>query len=677
MTSPREISSICPYGGNGCGFYTLVEQGKASNIEYMKNHPVNKGGLCLKGNAVLDIIYHPNRIYSPLLKKEDTTFDEISWDEAINTITSKFKQIIKKHGPSGLAFLTSAHCTNEETYLFQKLARIIGTHNVDCTSFYEGNLNSTDLIAPFGYASGTNPFPDLANSECILISGANFTENHPVVCQWVFEAKARGAKVIYIDHRVPSSLLIADDFLQINPGTHADLIDGIIIYILEKNLFNQDFIEGRTSGFEAFKKIMGKQSLKNIEKITGIPAAKIKDVAQVYASSAASAIIQCTDFNSSPSNSSIINLANLALLCGHLGNPGTGVFPLLEHNNTQGCYDMGASPALLPGQVSVQDKVQLKKIAKSWNLRDLPKKAGISFPEMIKALQRRKIKALYFMESDPLEEYAHANELKKALKKAEFLIVQDHFLTETAKQADIVLPASCWAEKTGTYTNAERRVQLQSKIINPQNHIIPNWQVLCKIAGKLGFKKQFSFRSPENILREINKTVPAYTGISANRVNRIDGSIWPCPTPKHPGTPILYTEHFNTPDELGKFIAPSLKKKREKITKKYPFHLTFGKTPTFYSSLNPSTPSELFIEINSKDAKKIHIKKQSEVKISTKLGSVKATARLSEKILPGVVFIPFFLTNNGDNRTFTTLDPRAKIPELNTTTCQIKPSGGK
>ncbi|MCK5254471.1 MAG: formate dehydrogenase subunit alpha, partial [Deltaproteobacteria bacterium] len=204
-----------------------------------------------------------------------------------------------------------------------------------------------------------------------------------------------------------------------------------------------------------------------------------------------------------------------------------------------------------------------------------------------------------------------------------------------------------------------------------------NWQVLCEIAGKLGFKKQFSFRSPENILREINKTVPAYTGISANRVNRIDGSIWPCPTPKHPGTPILYTEHFNTPDKLGKFIAPSLKKKREKITKKYPFHLTFGKTPAFYSSLNPSTPSELFIEINSKDAKKIHIKKQSEVKISTKLGSVKATARLSEKILPGVVFIPFFLTNNGDNRTFNTLDPRAKNPELNTTTCQIKPSGGK
>ena len=677
MTSSREIPSICACGGSGCGFYTLVEQGKASNIEYMKNHPVNKGGLCLKGNAALDVIYHPNRIYSPLQKNDDNTFDEISWDEAINAITSNFKHTIKKHGPNGLAFLTSAHCTNEENYLFQKLARIIGTHNVDCTSFYEGTLHNTDLIAPLGHASGTNPFSDLSNSECILISGSNFTENHPIVCQWVFEAKERGAKVIYIDHRVPSSLLIADYFLQINPGTHADLIDGIIIHILEKHLFNQEFINERTSGFEAFQKIMGKQSLKNIEKTTGIPAVKIRDVAQVYASSAASAIIYCTDFNSSSNNSSTISLANLALLCGNLGRSGTGIFPLLEHPNTQGSYDMGVSPALLPGQVSTQDEIQLKKIAKSWNLRGLPKKAGISFPEMIKALQQRKIKALYIMESDPLSEYVHAHELKQALKKVGFLVVQDLFLTETAKQADIVLPATCWAEKTGTYTNAERRVQLQSKIINPQNHITPNWQVLCNIAGKLGFKKQFSFRSPENILREINKTVPAYTGISANRVNQINGSIWPCPTPKHPGTPILYAEQFNTPDESGKFLPTPLKRKREKPTQKYPFYLTFGKTPTFYSSVNPSTPSELFIEINTKDARKIHLKKQSEVKISTKLGSVKAIARISEKILPGVVFIPFFLTSEGDSRTFTTLDPRAKFPELTATTCQIKPSGGK
>jgi formate dehydrogenase major subunit len=677
MNSPREIQSICPYCAEGCGFYTSVEQGKALNINYMKNHPVNEGGLCLKGNMVLDVIYHPRRIDSPLLKKDDNTFDKISWDEAINVIASHFKKIIRKYGPNSLAFLTSAYCTNEENYLFQKFARIIGTNNVDCSSFYEGNLSSVELTASLGCASLTNPFSDLTNSQCILISGSNFTENHPIVSHWVFEAKSRGAKIIYIDHRAPSSLLIADHFLQINTGTHAALIDGMIIHILEKHLFNQQFITERTSGFEALQKTMRKQSLKNMEKISGIPVAKIKEVAQIYASSSASAIIHCTDFSFQSNHNSTINLANLALLCGHLGRSGTGIFSLLEHNNAQGSYDMGISPNILPGQVSTQDDIHQKRIAKLWKLKKLSPKRGLSFPEMIKALQRRKIKALYIMESNPLEEHAYAHQLKQALKKVEFLLVQDLFLTETAKQANIVLPVNSWAEKTGTYTNTERRVQWQSKIINPQKQIIPNWQVLCRIAKKLGLKKQFSFRNSENILREINKTIPAYTGISANRVNRIDGLIWPCPTPKHPGTPILYTEHFNTPDTLGKFSTVPDKKRKEKPTKKYPFYLTFGKSLAFYSSGNPPASPELFVEINPKIAKKIHIKNHSEVKITTKLGSVKATACISEKVLPGVVFIPFFLASGSGSRTFTTFDPRAKIPELNTTTCQIKASGGK
>ncbi|KPJ55863.1 MAG: hypothetical protein AMJ42_06085 [Deltaproteobacteria bacterium DG_8] len=677
MNSPREIPSICPYCAEGCGFYTQVEQGKALNIEYMKNHPVNEGGLCLKGNAVLDIVYHPNRIHSPLRKKDDNTLYEISWDEAINTIALNFKKIVKKYGPNALAFLTSAHCTNEENYLFQRFARILGTNNVDCSSFYEGDLSIVDLTASFGYASVTNPLSDLANSKCIMISGSNFIENHPVVSHWVFEAKSRGAKIIYIDHRVPSSLLIADYFLQINPGTHPALIDGMITHILEKHLFNQQFIKERTSGFEAFQKTMRKQSLKNMEKISGIPVAKIKEAAYIYASSSTSAIIHCTDFNPQSNHNNIINLVNLALLSGHIGRSGTGVFTLLEHNNAQGSYDMGTSPTILPGQFSVNDDIHQKRIAKLWNLKKLPSKRGLSFPEMTKALQRRKIKALYIMESNPLEENTYIQKIKRAFKNLEFLLVQDLFLTETAKQADIVLPANCWAEKTGTYTNTERRVQWQPRVINPQKQIIPNWQVICRIAKKLGFKKQFSFRSPENILKEINKTIPAYTGISTSRVKRIDGLIWPCPTPKHSGTPILYTEHFNTTDKLGKFSPVLYKKKKEKPTKRYPFHLTFGKSPTFYGLINLFTSPELFIEINSKDAKKIHIQNQSEVKISTKLGSVKATACVSEKVLSGVVFIPFLPARGGDSRAFHTLDPRAKIPELNATTCQVKASGGK
>ena len=685
MTSFHEVQSICPYCAEGCGFYTIVEQGKVLNIEYMKKHPVNEGGLCLKGNAVLDIIYHPNRIYSPLAKKDDGTLNNISWDEAINVIVSNFQKIAKKYGPDSLAFLTSANCTNEENYLFQKLARIIGTNNVYCSSSYEGDLNIADLATSFGNACMTNPLSDIANAECILISGSNFTDNHPIVSHWIFEAKSKGGKIIYIDHRVPSSLLICDYFLQANPGTQALLIDGMITHILERHLYNEQFIEERTSGFEALKKAMCKQPLKLIEKISGIPAAKIKEVAEIYASSSASAIIHCTDFSPQHGNhKGTTNLANLALLCGHLGRPGTGIFPISEYNNVQGSYDMGVSPHLLPGQAGLKDDIQQKRIAKLWHVKKLPSKGGLPFPEIAKAIKRHRIKALYIMESNPLEEYAHADQLKAALKGLEFLLVQDLFLTETAKQADIVLPAVSWAEKTGTYTNTERRVQLQSRIINPQKQTIPNWQVISSIAEKLGFGKQFSFSNTEDILKEINKAIPAYTGMSATRVKRTEGLIWPCPTPKHPGTPILYAEHFDTPDGLGKFIPVFYEKKVEKPTKKYPFRLTFAKSPAFYNTpitsldAEPPLPTspELFVEINPRDANTIHIHNQSKVKISTKAGHLKATACITERVLPGVVFIPFFPAS-GDAKILSTIDPRVKFPELNAATCQIKGSGGK
>lgn len=676
MASPHEIPSICPNCAEGCGFYTILERGKVLTIDYMKNHPVNQGGLCIKGNAVVDIIDHTHRIDSPLLKKDDSTHDKIPWQEAINLIATQLKGIQRKYGTHALAFLTSAHSTNEESYLLQKFARVLGTNNIDCTSFYEDALGSNDLITSLGYASATNPFSDLSNAKCILISGSNFFENHPVIAYWVFEAKARGAVIIYSDHQIPPALLAVDHFLHINPGTQEALIEGMMLHIIEKNLFNQQFITTRTSGFEALQKTLRKQSLAQLEKISGVSAGNIKEAAECYATSSASAIIHSSEFNSTPHSSTISSLVNLTLLCGHVGRPGTGLMPLAEHHNTQGCYDMGTSPVLLPGQVGIHDDTTQQGIAKLWKVKKLPSQKGISFPEMAKALQRGKIKALYIVESDPLGEHINAPLFKQALKNVELLVVQDLVLTPTARQAHLVLPAQGWAEKTGTYTNAERRVQWQSKVLTSPHQIVPSWQLLCSVARKLGFKKQFSFRSPEMILKEINKIIPTYTGISSHRVHHIDGLTWPCPTPKHPGTPILYTEHFATPDGLGKFTA-ILPKKRDKQTKKYPFYLTFGRSLVSYDVLHSRPSDELLIEINPKDAKKMHLRDQSEVKISTKLGTIKATACVSEKVLPGIVFIPFLPSRGTDHHAFSTIDPRVKSPELNTTTCQVKASGGK
>ena len=679
MTSRHDIESICTSCAEGCGLYSQVEQGKVTSLEYMQNHPVNNGALCLKGNNVLGSIYHTERIFSPLAKKDDGTFEDISWDEALDTIAAQLKKIGKKHGSDALAFLTSSRCTNEENYLFQKFARILGTNNVDCPSFYEGNANISGIEASVGSSGTTNPFADLLNAEFIIISGSNFLDNHPIVSRWVFEAKAQGTTVVYIDHRAPSSLLLCDRFLQIQPGTQAPLIDGMISHILEKGLFNKQFVEEHTSGFSPFQKAAAKQSLKNSEKITGIPSSYIKEIAEGFASVKAAALIHTTDYSRLYGNhdNTIVNLANLALLCGQIGRPGTGIFPLPQHSNAQGTYDMGVTPQALPGQTDLKDAGS--RVAKLWKVKNLSGKEGLSFPGMTKATKARRIKALFLMESNPLAESIYADQLKKTLKGLDFLVVQDSFLTQTAQQANIVLPAASWAEKTGSYTNAERRVQWQTKIITQQQDILPNWQVICSIAKKLGFKKQFSFSNPEAILMEINKIIPAYKGVSRNRIKKIYGVTQPCPAPKHSGTPILYTEGFTTPDGRGHFIPVSYDKKVEKPTAKYPFHLTFGKRsmpPTMVPKIEHAESSGLFVEINPKDAKKILVQNHDEVKIVTKAGAISAIVLITEKVLAGVVFIPFCAS--GENVfSLNTCDPRAQCPELKAATCQIKKSGGK
>ena len=681
MTPPQEIQSLCPRCAEGCGLYTLLEQGKATGIEYMKDHPVNAGALCFRGNGVLDTVYHPERIYAPLAKKEDGTFDTMSWDEAIAIISSRLKSIAAKHGPNALAFMSSACCSNEENYLFQKFARVLGTNNITCLADGEGTgPRGTALASPLGYAGMTNPFSDLAEAQCIIITGSHFLDNHPIASRWVFEARAKGATVICADHRVPPAPWFCDYFLQLRPGTQAALMEGMILHILENRLYKEKFIEERTSGFEAFQKTMKKQSMKQCEQTSGIPATTIREIAERYVSARASSLVQCVDYNGLYANTtiSLLHAANLALLSGHLGRTGAGIFPLLSHSNEQGSYDMGISPRMFPGQIDFKDHAHNARIAKLWKIKNLPSKEGIHLGSIPKAIKNQRMKAMYLMESNPCMDSSSAGQFQSALKGLEFLVVQDLFLTETAQQADIVLPAPSWAEKIGTYTNTERRVQWQSKIINAQKQIIPSWQVLCSVAKKMGFAKQFSYSNPEAILSEINKTVTAYAGITPTRVKKTDGIISPCPTTKHPGTPILYTEQFSTSDGRGRFTPAVYERKEEKPTKKYPFRLTCGQVIVSVPPEQIGTPSAepvITVEINPKDAKKIPLQSSGEVKIITTWGSVKATALITDRVIPGVVFIPFVpagVTAGAHGP----LDPRVHVPQLNAQTCQIKKSGG-
>jgi formate dehydrogenase major subunit len=681
MTSLQENQSVCIRCAEGCGFYTLLEQGKVTGIDYMKDHPVNAGALCLKGNHVLETVYHPERIYSPVVRKEDGSFHPITWDETITLIASRLKSAAAKHGATALAFMASASCTNEENYLLQKFARVLGTNNVTCPALEEDTgFPAAALASPLGYAGVTNPLADLSNARCIIITGSHFLENHPVAARFVLEARAKGATVICADHRLPPAPWLYDTFLHIRPGTQSALLEGMVLHLLENRLFNGRFIEERTAGFEAFSKAMQKQSLKGCEATCGVPAAAMRDAAERYASSPASSLVQTADYNACPAHTgaALLHAAHLSLLTGHLGRPGSGIFPLLTHNNEQGVYDMGMSPRVQFGQTAFKDQAFGARIAKLWKIKHLPPKEGLPLNALPKAIKNHRIKAMYIVESDPCTESSAAAEIQNALKGLEFLVVQDRFLTETAKQADLILPAPCWAEKTGTYTNTERRVQWQSRIINPQKHMLAAWQVICAVGKKMGFQKQFSYGSPEAILSEINKAVPAYAGITPSRVKKIDGIMSPCPGTKHPGTPILYTEQFSTSDGRARFAPPVYDRKEEKPTKKYPFRLTCGPVNGSAPAAQISTPAAavpLTLEINPRDAKKMSLQNLAEVKIFTRSGSVKATAIITDTVLSGVVFIPFPAAagNDGSLRHF---DPRVPIPQLHAQTCQVKKSGG-
>ncbi len=681
MTPLQENQSVCLCCAEGCGFYTLLEQGRAAGIEYMKEHPVNAGALCLKGNSVLETVHHPDRIYSPQARHADGTLHAVSWDEAISLIASRLKGAAAKHGPHALAFMASACCTNEENYLLQKFSRVLGTNNITCPALEEGaGFPAAALASMFGYAGMTNPLADLANAQCIIITGSHFLENHPVAARFVFEARMRGAVVICADHRVPPAPWFCDTFLHIRPGTQAALLEGMVIHLLESRLCNLRFIEERTAGFEAFSKAMQKQSLKQCEGITGVPAASIRAAAERYASSRASSLVQTADYAAYPAQTNAARLyaAHLSLLTGHLGRPGAGIFPLLTHGNEQGSYDMGVSPRMQFGQAEFKDQALSSRLTKLWRIKHLPSKEGIPLHDLPKAIKNRRIKAMYIVESDPCGELWAGAEFQNALKGLDFLVVQDRFLTATAKQADLILPAPCWAEKTGTYTSTERRVQWQSRIISPQKQILAAWQVICAVGKKIGLQKQFSYGNPEAILSEINKAAPAYAGITPSRVKKMDGIISPCPAIKHPGTPILYTEQFSTPDGRAHFAAPAYDRKEEKPTKKYPFRLTCGPvnaSPSAAPTGDSPAAVPLTLEINPRDAKRILLQNLEEVKILTSSGSVKATAVITDSMPPGVVFIPY-IAAAGKDGSLHHLDPRVQIPQLGVQTCLVKKSGG-
>ena len=670
------VPTVCPYCGAGCSFFVAVERERAVGIEYMPGHPVGEGALCSKGNASLEILHHQERLTSPLKRKGDG-WAKITWDEAIGLVARGIGEAIRDYGPDSAAVLASSKCTNEENYLIQKLARLLSTPHIDNCARLCHAPSVVGLNRTLGAAGMTNPIPDIANSRCIFIIGSNLAENHPVISRWVHRAKDAGAVVIVADPRATHTSWMADIFLQLTPGTDVALLNGIAHQIIKEGLIDRGYIAERTGGFEEFEGSVGEYTPERAAEITGVPADEIIRAARAYASSPASTILYSMGITQHTTGTDNVQaVSNLALITGHLGRPGTGVMPLRGQNNVQGACDMGALAEFYPGYRRADDPGTIEFFSAAWEAPALPGGPGLTAAEMIGAAASGDIRAMYIVGEDPANSDPSSRSVKRALEGLDFLVVQDIFMTATAQAADVVLPAAVWAEKEGSFTNTERRVQWSYKAVEPPGSALPDLEIICMVARSLGL--DFDYPDAASVLAEINMTVPQYAGITRERLGKEGSLVWPCPSPDHPGTPILHSAGFRLADGRAAIVPVPYRPAAEAPSREYPLVLTTGRIALHHNagSMTRRSPSligrvpDLFAEINPADAEELGIGDGDLVTVSTERGEAQAFARLTEGMKRGVVFMPFHFP--GTNiLTSEAADPEARIPEFKVCACRV------
>jgi formate dehydrogenase major subunit len=523
----------------------------------------------------------------------------------------------------------------------------------------------------------TNSINELIDSNVIFISGSNTTENHPVIGAKIRQAKKNGAKIIVVD---PRKIDIADDadvFLQVNPGTNIALSNAIMNYIISERLEDVEYVKERTENYDELVSIVGDFTPEKAAEICGVSAEDIKKAARMYAEGEKGSIVYCMGVTQHSSGTEgVMSMANLAMLCGNIGIESGGVNPLRGQNNVQGACDMGALPGTYPAYQKVVDANVKAKFEEAWGVR-LSDKVGLTLTEIVHKAGHGDIKFLYIMGENPMVSDPDLTHVEEALKNTEFLVVQDIFLTETAQLADVVLPAASFAEKDGTFSNTERRVQRVRKAINPIGDCKPDWQILSGVLKRLGIGKDYA--GPEDVFAEIREVTPSYAGISYDRLNELGSLQWPCPTEDHAGTKFLHVGKFAR--GLGLFKPAAFKPSAEVPCDEYPVILTTGRVLYHYHTrtmtgkvdgLNAMSP-ESFVEINPEAARKLSIAEGDKVKVSTRRGSVVATAKVTPKLKENVVFMPFHFADGAANAlTNPVLDPIAKIPEYKSCAAKLE-----
>jgi len=531
------------------------------------------------------------------------------------------------------------------------------------------------LAATFGSGAMTNSIDELESTDLILATGTNTTENHPVIGAKVKRAVRRhGTKLIVIDPREIDLVKYADIWLRQKPGTDVAVFNGLMNVIIAEGLYDKEYVAGRTEGFEALKAVVAKYTPESVEKISGVPAEDLKKAARMYAQAGRASIIYAMGITQHITGTdNVKSTANLSMLCGNVGIEGGGVNPLRGQNNVQGACDMGALPNVYPAYQPVAGEDVRKKFEAAWKAALSPK-PGLTLMEIMAAAGSGKIKALYVMGENPLLSDPDLQHVAKELQKLDLMIVQDIFLTETAQMADVVLPACAFAEKEGTFTNTERRVQRVRKALEPPGEARADWEIICGISSRMGYP--MTYASAQEIFEEIRTVTPSYAGITYDRLEK-EGLQWPCPTVSHSGTKFLHKDKFSR--GLGLFTALEYIPPNELPDQEYPFLLSTGRVLYHYHTGTMTTRArgpvercpESLVEIHPEDAGKLGIADGQKIRVTSRRGTVEVKARITEKSAPGSIFMNFHFTEAPVNfLTNPALDPTGKIPEYKV--CAVK-----
>jgi formate dehydrogenase alpha subunit len=625
----------------------------------------------------MDFVASKERLTAPLIKRNGK-FEEASWDEAIDYVGERLSEIKNTHGPDSIAGLSSAKCTNEDNYVFQKFMRAaVGTNNVDHCARLCHASTVAGLARAFGSGAMTNSIDELKDAGCIFVIGSNTTEAHPVIGLYIKEAVVKnGAELIVADPRAIDLTRFSALHISQKPGTDVALINAMMNVIIDEKLLDSEFINQRTEGFDELAEAVKDFTPDKAAEITTIPADEIRRAARIFAKARTASIVYSMGITQHTTGTdNVLSLANLAMLTGNVGKESAGVNPLRGQNNVQGACDLGALPNVYPGYQSVEDEKIQAKFEAAWGTK-LSSDKGLTVVEMMHGILEGKIKALYMMGENPALSDPNLNMTRSALAKADFLVSQDIFLTESGEYADVVVPSVCFAEKEGTFTNTERRVQRVRGAVDPPGETLDDWQIVSRVATKMGYS--MGYDDAGQILDEIASVTPIYGGMSFDRIEDI-GLQWPCPYKEHAGTRYLHKGKFTR--GKGKFHAVQFKDPAETESDEYPFVLSTGRqlyqfhtgTMTRKSrTVNQVSPTG-YVEIHPDDAGRLNISDGQNVEVVSCRGSVTTLAKVTAGIEKGWLFMPFHFCEGPANMlTIDALDPTAKIPEYKVCAANVR-----